>query len=248
VISNTLITENTATNGGGIYTYIGSPYNAEHGIYLRLNNVTIAGNTGTTNGGGIFNINSSSAHIDVTANNSVIWGNLGGGQNIFDDNSKITYDHCLVQGLTLNGTGASQYYTSGTGNLDPNSITDDSTVFTTNYHPGSDLINNGDDAKVISLVGDATSTGLNELLAGMPTWSINSLKENFLSHLGSSSTIDFDLFAAGIQIFSEYLDTTKPNPVGDRRGTYNGSSFSGSILTLPPRIKGTVDIGAWEAE
>jgi predicted outer membrane repeat protein len=254
-VNNTFITDNTANNGGGIYNNkvarnasAISPEGTETGIYLRLSNVTIAGNT-AANGGGIYNYNADT-NIFVTANNSVIWENTG-TQNIYDNNSKIEYDHCLVQGLTLNGgSGASVNYTTGAGNLDPDA---NFPIFTPEYYPGSgsDLINQGDNGKVISAVGSDLATGDDEILTAIPTWpSLNHLKSSLATAL-SDTTLDFDLTTSTIEPFSSYLNPNSSYYIGDKRGTYNDTtgSFDGTVrLTMPPRDNGSpVDIGAYEA-
>ena len=70
VISNSIITGNTAANGGGLN-------NAANGALdgnLTLNNCIVSNNTSTSSGGGMQNFSTST----LTINNSTISGNMGG--------------------------------------------------------------------------------------------------------------------------------------------------------------------------
>jgi len=126
VLTNVSITNNTAMgNGGGIYNFGGNGYNlaatlkncliagnnaiSGGGIFnddYTANtyiNTTLANNTITGDGGGIYN---NGSHCTETFKNSIIWGNKNGAvaNNIYYNYSVPTYNYSLLEGGTVSGT------------------------------------------------------------------------------------------------------------------------------------------------
>ena len=91
VISGNTVTGGTWNSGGdGMFNNFSSPI---------LTNVTISGNNASVDGSGIYNGNS-----DPQIQNSIIWGNGNGSNNVYDRNSIPQYDYSLVQGNGNIGT------------------------------------------------------------------------------------------------------------------------------------------------
>jgi len=80
IISNCLVIKNTSPTGAGIFNYSSS---------LTFVNSTIAGNTATNNGGGIYTYSQSSQNV---LNNSIVWGNQAGqnGKQFYLDAANVT--------------------------------------------------------------------------------------------------------------------------------------------------------------
>ena len=137
-VSNTLISGNTAVSGGGVYVESGSPV---------LDQLTIAGNL-SGDGAGVYA--SSSAYIQITLRNSLVWGNVasGGGteSQVFTTGTAsyiFSLDHVSIQQTSL---------TTGVLRLDPLFIApaaaSSAPTTTGNYHlpvwsPARDVGSNG---------------------------------------------------------------------------------------------------------
>jgi len=87
VLTNVLVVKNRAAVGGGIGMWFSSPV---------LTNVTISGNTATSTGAGFFSMSASNL-----IRNSIIWGNIGISNVENEDNISHTYSNCLVSGLPI---------------------------------------------------------------------------------------------------------------------------------------------------
>ena len=80
-MTNNTISENSASGGGGIYTFSGTN---------TMTNNTISGNSAGSDGGGIYTLFGTN-----TMTNSIIWGNSSG---IVNDKSVLTVTYSIVQG------------------------------------------------------------------------------------------------------------------------------------------------------
>ena len=121
---NNVIVDNKATRGGGIYisTYSGKP--------SALINNTIAGNTATTYGGGLY---ITSANADVI--NSIIWGNTAPSfASIYKEESTLLVKYSNVQDSTL---------WPDEGNINEDPMFTDSIMNPFSLSEGSPCIDNG---------------------------------------------------------------------------------------------------------
>ena len=83
-VNNCLFTGNISDNGGGMAFF----YNAN-----AVNNCTFTGNTARGFGAGIYNF-----FCSPTVNNSILWGDLGGGEIFNDAGKSATVNYSDVAG------------------------------------------------------------------------------------------------------------------------------------------------------
>ncbi len=141
-LTNLTILGNTASrDGGGMANNNSSPV---------LTNVTIHGNSVPVfGGGGMYNANSSSP----TLTNTLLLGNTGGIQGIYNNSSSTTITYSLVQGVPADATNQ---------NLDGTTITT-ADVFTDvangdyTLNDGAVVINAGDNTSYTNAGGDLTN-------------------------------------------------------------------------------------------
>src|SRR5690625_1458229 len=135
ILINVKIGNNTATNGGGIFNWdssspvltnveiSGNTADFGGGMYNNssfpvLTNVTISGNVAQSEGGGMFNIISSSPQIY----NTIIWGNTAPdeGINIYNDDSssKPEFYHSLLEGSGGSADWEDYFGSDQGGNID----------------------------------------------------------------------------------------------------------------------------------
>ena len=96
VFTNSTVSENTANDGGGIYSF-GS---------ITLTNVTVSGNKANNNGGGIFNSSAVPTIGTITSINSTITNNTadadnnnsGNGGGIFNGGGTVTISNSIIAG------------------------------------------------------------------------------------------------------------------------------------------------------
>jgi hypothetical protein len=113
-IVNSIFVENSAEIGGGLYNSRSSPI---------INNATFQGNSATSNGGGLYNRESSSPSIV----NSIFWENSGNGSpNSFytEYHSSLTISHSLIPeadstALSTNSNGGITSISNMVYNQDP---------------------------------------------------------------------------------------------------------------------------------
>ena len=151
IVSGSVITRNSATDGGAIYAARITSNTKKYHAYVI--SCTIAENTATSAGGGIFQEN-----YALISGNSVIWGNSAASDENISGNTSLKdedvlqdaklqtqfypYDYCFVEKMKLS---ANAMNTTMTSDLD--------TYFASNgyYYPRaySPLIGNGIDTKYI---------------------------------------------------------------------------------------------------
>src|SRR5699024_5241363 len=133
VLTNVMISGNTASNGGGMYNASSSPV---------LTNVTLSGNTAHNRGGGMYNSFSSPKIY-----NSIIWGNTAAdGTNIY--NFDITLDppqfsHSLIQGSGGSTGWDITFGTDGGNNIDSDPLFTDPASGDYSLQPSSPAIDAG---------------------------------------------------------------------------------------------------------
>src|SRR5690606_11032053 len=129
IVTNAVLTGNSALIGGGIFISESSPV---------LTNVTIVGNTVTNGGGGLVQISSSS-----NIRNSIIWGNTKAG-NIANIASRgtPTYSYSLVQGSSSESWNTS-FGADGGHNIDADPSFTDAANGDYTLKEGSPALNTG---------------------------------------------------------------------------------------------------------
>jgi hypothetical protein len=253
-LTNVLIAENEAPNGGGIYNNNPVTVTASgKGINILMNNVTIANNRACTGaGGGIHILAESSGNtnkITVSANNSIIWGNAAPSNtatnNIYNPTTgRLTLSYSLAQ----NGT-----YANGGSNKTAGSFTDAYGPFAgnSNYAVGSGagtgtLINGGGNS-LYPLTADV-------LLGGNSS-------AGALAGTGDRDTVFRQLITTHV-ITPGYLTQSAAQDVtaaiGDRYHTTTvgaaGDINTVTVTDTPPaaavnyRFRGVIDVGAYERQ
>ena len=151
-IRSTLVCNNTAQYGAGIYLWTGQP---------QFLNMTIADNVGE----GIFCYSNS----DPSFKNSIVYGNTGVEIHLNDNDSDPDFSYCDIEGGTaaFGGTGAGPNYT---GNFD-DCIDADPQFVGSGNHPydipeSSPCYNAGDSTTTITAAGNYDVMGDTRILNG----------------------------------------------------------------------------------
>lgn len=155
---NSVISGNTANNGGGILTFAVSSF-------FIATNCTISGNTATVGGGGVDNTfggPSNSPQYD----NCIIWGNtapLLAGPDVRNIGSNPTFRHSIVGGSGGSSAWLASFGVNGGGNKDVNPMFVDA-------NGADNILGTADDDLRLFSMSPAVDAGNNSLvLAGVTT-------------------------------------------------------------------------------
>ncbi|NIV28738.1 MAG: hypothetical protein GWN58_04230, partial [Anaerolineae bacterium] len=214
-MTNVVLINNTAENGGGIYNWISTPtllnvtfigntattgggMDNRNGSDATLTNVVFSGNSASSNGGGMNNDNS-----DPTLTNAILWGNMPEVQ-IFNVSSAPAISYSDIQGG----------YT-GTGNIDADPLFVDPDNGNLRLGRTSPAIDAGDNG--------ALPAGVTTDLDGSPRKvDIDDVVD---TGNGTSPIVDMGVYEvqAGAEII--FVDRDAPGPVHD--GQSWESAFTG---------------------
>jgi hypothetical protein len=88
IVANNVVANNSATNGAGLSI-------RQSSTLVEINNMTIANNTSSSHGGGIYAYN----FADLTLSDSIVWGNSAehGNQVAVLAGSRLAFSYCDVQ-------------------------------------------------------------------------------------------------------------------------------------------------------
>jgi len=129
-VKNSIISDNTASNGGGIYSY-SIPFSLSlSSSSISLNNSTVSGNTASGSGGGIFSEASRTSSVIVinssmSANTASSGGGIFSGTDSFSDSSYVSILNSTISGNTADEGGG--IFSMGNHNISSIKI-DNSTI------------------------------------------------------------------------------------------------------------------------
>jgi hypothetical protein len=168
-LSNLTISDNNATNGGGI-----SLQNSNAGAAPALTNVTISGNTATSLGGGLYNYKSPATFTNVTISGNA--ASTGGGMYNFQTAPTIT--NTTFSANTASGSGGGIYNFQSSSPTIANSIFWGNLEGSSSTATGSDIENGSGTTTVtyslMQLASSSYTSGNNNLLTSASNNSYNS--------------------------------------------------------------------------
>ena len=244
VMNNVTATGNVSgTSGGAVYHSATSPINDN---ILTITNCTIAGNSAPTSGSGIYR----SSGIEVTINNSIIWGNttedlaypssiaLEANYSVIGGGFTLVGDNVLDTDPLFGNLPEETTFTTDPGTTDSVVITDAVSMILNGF-----VLEIGDDGvarTVTAVVGDQVT--FTPALASAST--ANTRVDNW----GYGATdLDVDLtLQAGSPCIDSGNDTSAPSTDMNGNARYDDPSTANCAVTGDPECAWYSDMGAYE--